>query len=181
MRKLILALTLLTFISGFSQRKITVTNLTSSPMKIYGITTKPASGTYPYCNGYSFALYSGQGYTLVNDLSTTKFPFYSSPTSLPPVVNNLNWDRINSATNSLPNQTGTSLWNSIIAISQSFNYLDFSIGSINGLPSNYGTIGASTPNGYIENPTAGWAAFYDNYPAIPPSTISEVTITFIDL
>jgi hypothetical protein len=181
MKKLILALALLTFISGFSQKKITVTNLTSSPMKIYGIRTKPATGTYPYCYGYGFALYPGQSYTLVNNLSTTKFPFYSSPNSLPPVVGNLTWKRVNSATSTLLNQTGVSLWNSTIATSQAFNYLDFSIGSINGLPSNYGIIGVSTPGGVLTNPTAGWEAYYDYYPAISPSTISEITITFVDL
>jgi hypothetical protein len=179
MKKLIVALSLLTFISGFSQTKITVTNLTSSAMKIYGIRTKPASGIYPYCYGYAFALYSGQSYSLVNNLSTTKFPFYASPTTLPPVVSNLNWTRVNSATNSLNNQTGVSLWNSTIAATQTFNYLDFSIGSINGLPNSYGIIGILTPNGILTNPTAGWEAYYDVITLSPTS--SEITITFIDL
>ena len=133
MKNLIIVSALLICISGFSQTKITVTNLTTSSMKIYGIQTKSISGTYPYCYGYSFALYAGQSYTLTNNLSTSKFPFYSSPTSLPPVVSSLNWNRVNSATSSSTNQTGVSLWNSTIATSQAFNYLDFSIGSINGL------------------------------------------------
>ncbi len=181
MKNLILALTLLIFVSGFSQRKITVTNLTSTAMKIYGIRTKPATGVYPYCYGYSFALYSGQSYTLVNNLSITKFPFYSSPTSLPQVASVPFWKRVNSTANILNGQTGSSLWNSTIANTQAFNYLDFSIGSINGLPSSYGVIGISTPNGYLENLSEGWGAFYDFYPAIAPSTISEITITFVDL
>lgn len=179
MKKLIFALILITFISGFSQRKITVTNLTSSAMKIYGIRTKPVSGTYPYCYGYGFALYSGQSYTLVNNLSTTKFPFYSSPTSLPQVASNPYWKRVNSPTSSLTSQTGLSLWNSTIATSQAFNFLDFSIGSINGLPSSYGIIGILTPNGYLENISEGWGAFYDKIIFSPTS--SEETITFIDL
>ncbi|WP_291084137.1 hypothetical protein [Flavobacterium sp. BFFFF1] len=179
MKKLTLLLSIFICSCCFAQKNITVTNLTSSAMKIYGIRTKPSVGTYPYCYGYAFALYPGQSYTLVNNLSTTKFPFYSSPTSLPPVVSGLNWTRVNSATNSLTNQTGTSLWNNAFAASQNFNYVDFSIGSINGNPGNFGTIGVSTPGGVLTNPTGGWEAYYDFYQLSPTS--SEVTITFIDL
>ena len=178
MKKLIIIIALVTFISGFSQKKITITNLTNSPMKIYGIRTKPASGTYPYCYGFSFALYAGQSYTLVNNLSTTKFPFYSSPTSLPPVISNLNWTRVNSATSSLVNQTGVNLWNNIFASSQNFNFLDFSIGTITGVGGVAGSIGVSTLNGQILG--NGWEAYCDVYPATPGNPIAETTITFIN-
>ncbi|WP_395061930.1 hypothetical protein [Flavobacterium sp.] len=182
MKKLILTLALVTFVTCFSQKKITITNLTSAAMKIYGIRTKPTTGTYPYCYGYSFGLYSGQSYSLVNNLSTSKFPFYSSPTSLPPIISNLNWKRTNSATSSLNNQTGLSLWNSTIATTQNFSFIDFSIGIINGLPGSFGTFAIPTVNSTtIQNTAAGWEMLYDYYPPTAVNPIAEYVITFVDL
>ncbi len=145
MKKIFLTLLLLVFATGFSQKKLIIYNFSSVTVKIYGIKTKSDIGTFPTCSGFSFALLSGQGYTLENNLSITKFPFYTYPISVPEIISapgSLNWTRYG-AIGTATTLTGVTMWNSTYAASQSFNNLIFGLGSTSAPQG--GPIGPSNP------------------------------------
>jgi hypothetical protein len=162
MKKVFLFSLILVCMFGYSQKKLSIYNYTSFAMKIYSIRTKPTTGTYPYCSGYSVGLYPGESCILENSSNIAKFPFYS-PVTTPTVISSLNWNRYTTATP--VNYTGLNLWNTLTANSQSFNYITYSVGSITGAGQNSGNFGVSTPGGTYTNVAGGWqVSYYRDYP-----------------
>lgn len=160
MKKVFLFLFMLVFMFGYSQKKISIYNYTSYAIKIYSITTKPTTGTYPYCSGYSVGLYPGESCILENSSNTVKFPFYS-PVTTPTVINYLTWNKFTAPT-SFVNFTGFNLWNTLTANSQLFNYITYSVGTNTGEGQTPGNIGINSIDPIIG---IGWqATYYRDYP-----------------
>lgn len=164
---------------GYSQKKLTIYNLTTYQIKIYNIVTKPTVGTYPWCQNGSYALggiglFPGDSYIVENTTNISRFPFYS-PATVNPITS---WKVKNSAappTNTL-SQT---LWNNnTVSSNQIFNYVFYSVGGSPG--SNYnGYMGRPGPlvgvNPYT-NAIQGWTVEYAHVDYSP--TNSEDTIVF---
>ncbi len=177
MKKYALIFALLTFVFGYSQKRVIVYNYTSATMKIYGVVTKPiASGaTFPYCYGYRVGLGTGESLILENNSNVNKFPFYS-PVTTPTIINDLSWTRV-TATGSTSNISGLTLWNTL-GTTQEFNYIEFGHPGITG-PGAGGQIGISTPGGHYENILAGFQADYYRFNL--SATEYEDWIVFADL
>ena len=162
--------------SGFSQKRLTILNYSSSSQKVYKIFTKPSTGTYPFCHNSSGALGFNAGDTcyLANLASSTKFPFKTtSPVSyVSPVTT---WFRqVNVTTlQNLPNNT---IWNLASSATQEFNYAKL----LDGTNPFNDKVGGIYPN-FVEYgvPGSGWRADYERVTYSPGNY--EDFIIFTDL
>ncbi len=158
MKKILLVTFLLVGMLGFTQKKLIITNLTSYPVKIYSIRTKPNTGTVPYCQGYNFGLNPRESCTLENSGSSTKFPFLTTAVQPANLVSS-NWLRY-----ALPgvytNFTAANLWNAPTGITQSFNYISYSVGNLSGSQGQRNpTFGVSSVTPYT-NVAGAWELDY---------------------
>lgn len=176
MKKLIYFSFLLVFLSGYSQKKLTIYNLTTYQIKIYGIVTKPTVGTYPWCQNGTYAigglgLFPGDSYVLENTANSSKFPFYS-----PATVNPITSWKVKSSPAQPTNTLSLPLWNNSLSNNQIFSYVQYSVGTGGGINGYMGRPGSLVPNASYTNPTYGWTVEYAHFDYSP--TNSEDTIVF---
>ena len=179
MKKLLLILFLSIGIFGFSQKTLEIYNYSSKVINLGIITTKPATGIYPWFGSTqpsSITINPGGSYVLQNNSNIYRFPF-NSPTSSPFITT---WRRSvqstggNGSFTSVSSNTAWTLGNG-----QFFNYLQFNVN--NGLQGggNIGESGFFVPSNPLVNNTYNWQADYvlDNI----RSTLIFNTVVFSDL
>ncbi len=182
MKKILLLTFFLFGLLGYSQKKVSIYNFSSFPLKIYNVRTKPTTLTFPYYTGYSVGLYPLESAILENLGSTTKFPFYS-PVITPTVYNStsFNWTKYPAA--GAPTiSTGLTLWNTTAGNTQVLGSISYNVGTIDG-----GGIGGSftipiPPTGPVMSyhfQTTTWQVDYER--VYTTSTNYEDVIVFTDL